>query len=81
MRASLNQLLNWFKFNLFVHGTGRRLLQKNEWFLTVISLSFGVGETNCSQGKVGADKKFEFWLMNSLYTVRDFILCGKLDQG
>ena len=53
MRANLNQLLNEFhrfKFNLFVHGTGRRLLQKNKRLLVVVSLSFGVGETNCSQG-------------------------------
>ena len=43
-RAMLNGQYRVFKFNLFVHGAGRRLLQKNEWLLAVVSLSFG--ETN-----------------------------------
>ena len=48
MRASLNQLSNLFyqfKVNLFVHGAGRRLTQRNARLLAVVSLSFGVGET------------------------------------
>ena len=39
-----------FKVNLFVHGAGWRLLERDERLLAVVSLSFGVGETNCSQG-------------------------------
>ena len=55
MRASLNTVLNQFdqfKVNLFVPGAGRRLTQRDEWLLAVVSLSFGVLETNCSQGNV-----------------------------
>ena len=55
MRATVNQLLNWFyqfKVNLFVHGAGRRLIQRDERLLALVSLSFGIGETNCSQGKI-----------------------------
>ena len=53
MRTSLNQLLNKFyrfKVNLFVHGAGWGSIQRNKWLLAVFSLSFGVGEINCSQG-------------------------------
>ena len=39
-----------FKVNLFVHGTGRRSSQRNEQLLAVVSLLFGVRETNCLQG-------------------------------
>ena len=64
MRASLNKLLNYFdqfKVNLFVHGAGRRLLQRDERLLAVVSLSFGVGETNCLQGSYAANG-VEVWL-------------------
>ena len=40
-----------FKFNLFVLGTGRWLIQRNLQLLAVVSLSGSIGETNCSQGK------------------------------
>ena len=55
MRAGLNRFLNWFdqfKVNLFVPGARRQLRHRNERLLGVVSLSFGVGESNCSQGKI-----------------------------
>ena len=54
MRASSNQLYQ-LKINLFVLGAGRRLTQRNERLLAVTRLSFGVGETNCSQGKLAGE--------------------------
>ena len=39
-----------FKVNLFVPGAGRRLTQRDERLLVVVSIAFGVGETSCSQG-------------------------------
>ena len=39
--------------NLFIHGTGWQSVQRNKRLLTVVSLSFGIGETNCSQGSIG----------------------------
>ena len=53
--ASLNELLNQFyqfKVNFFVHGARRRLIQRNERFVAVVSLLFGVVETNCLQGRI-----------------------------
>ena len=55
MRVSLNLLLNQFdqfKVNLFVPGAGWRLTQRDKRLLTVVSLLFGVGGTNCSQGNL-----------------------------
>ena len=37
-----------FKFNLFDLGAGRRLTQRNQRLLAVVSPSGSVGETNCS---------------------------------
>ena len=49
---SLNQLNYFYQFkvNLFVHGAGQWSIQKTKRLLEVVSLSFGLGETNCSQG-------------------------------
>ena len=63
MCASLNQLLNQFyqfKVNVFINGKGRRSIQRNERLLAVVSLSFGVGETNCLQGKYLRDSFLNF---------------------
>ena len=56
MHASLNHLENQlqnqlyqFKVNLFVLGTARWLTRRNKRLLAMVSLSFGIGETNCSQ--------------------------------
>ena len=39
------------KLIFFFYGAGRRLSQRDERLLAVVSLLFGVGETNRSQGK------------------------------
>ena len=60
MRASLNRFLNLFDqfiANLFVPGAGRLLTHRDERLLAVVSLSLGVGETSCSQGREYVEEK------------------------